>query len=117
MNIQDLKIGMIVYHKDVYKHREALKIVAIKEDEIEAEGDFSGGTHNVIQRSWLPLKGTSVIYNYDYKKYCREQAVCIYELSKNHKPYNELNNTQKTMLDLLNIVFNLTTDVQLNKEF
>lgn len=117
MNINDLKIGMIVYHRDIYNHREPLKIVAVKEDEIEVEGDFSGGTHNVIQRSWLPLKGTSVICNYDYKKYCRKQAVSIQELCKNHKPYHELDNTQKSMLDLLDMVFRLTTDVSLNEAF
>lgn len=34
-----------------------MKIVGIRETEVELEGDFSGGTHNVVQKSWLPIKG------------------------------------------------------------
>lgn len=114
MKISDLHIGQTVYHREVYNHREPLTIIGLTEDRVLLKGDFSGGTHNVTQQDWLPIKGLSLIYNYDYKKSCRETAVCIEELVKNHKPYHELDNTQKTMIDLLDMVFKLTTDVSLN---
>ncbi|MCD7923671.1 MAG: hypothetical protein LUI85_02815 [Bacteroides sp.] len=113
MNFNDLKIGMTVYHRDVYNHREPLKVVGITETEIKLQGDFSGGTHNVIQEAWLPIKGTSVVYNYDYKNYCREQAVIIEELAKPIINRNQ-NNTVKTMFDLLDMVFKLTNNASLN---
>lgn len=116
MNIKDLKLGMTVYHREVYQHREPLKIVGIRENQIEVEGDFSGGTHNVVQRSWLPLKGTSLVYNYDYKNECRKQAVCIEELAKPITDRKQDTMTE-TMFDLLDMVFKLTTDVSLNGVF
>lgn len=52
-----MKLGIIVYHEDVYDGKEPLKVVGIREDELELEGDYSGGTHAVTQKSWLPLSG------------------------------------------------------------
>jgi len=63
----DFHIGQIVYHRDVYEHREPLEIVGIRKDQLELEGDYSG-MYNIKQRSWLPIKGVSVVYNYAYKK-------------------------------------------------
>lgn len=113
MNINDLKIGMTVYHRDVYNHRESLTVVGITETEIKLRGDFSGGTHNVEQTAWFPIKGTSVVYDYDYKDNCRKQAVIIEELAK---PVidREQDNMTKTMFDLLDMVFKLTNDASLN---
>ena len=34
-----------------------MKIVGIRENEVELEGDYSGGTHNVCQTDWLPIEG------------------------------------------------------------
>lgn len=116
MNKKELKIGITVYHKDIYNYREPMKIVGISEKELLLEGDYSGGTHAVIQRSWMPIKGTSLIYNHDYKKWCREQAVSIEELAKPITDRNQDNMT-KTMFDLLDMVFKLTTDVSLNDSF
>ncbi|MCL1692012.1 hypothetical protein CMT57_09220 [Elizabethkingia anophelis] len=45
-----------VYCKKVYKGKEPLKIVGIRENEIELEGDYSGGTHNVKQRDWFKIE-------------------------------------------------------------
>jgi hypothetical protein len=53
----DLKIGQKVYHKDLYWGREQMKIVGLRKNEVELEGDYSGGTHNVIQKDWLPIEG------------------------------------------------------------
>lgn len=113
MNINDLKIGMTVYHRDVYNHREPLTVVGITETEIKLRGDFSGGTHDVIQETWLPIKGTSVVYDYDYKDNCRKQAVIIEELAK---PIidREKDNMTKAMFELLDMVFKLTNDASLN---
>jgi len=48
---------MRVYHKDIYEGKEPMKIVGIRKTEVELEGDYSGGTHNMIQRDWHPIKG------------------------------------------------------------
>lgn len=48
MKAEKLRLGMIVYHRDIYQCREPLKVVGIKEDEVELEGDYSGGTFNVV---------------------------------------------------------------------
>lgn len=42
-----------VYIQDVYGGREPFKIVGIRENQVELEGDFSGGTHNVCQKDWF----------------------------------------------------------------
>ncbi len=42
-----------VYVKELYYGHEPFKIVGIREDQVELEGDFSGGTHNVKQRDWF----------------------------------------------------------------
>lgn len=55
-----IKLGATVYHEDVYDGREPLKIVGIREDELELEGDYSGGTHAVTQKSWLRLSGVTL---------------------------------------------------------
>lgn len=113
MNFNDLKIGMTVYHRDVYSHREPLKIVGITETEIKLQGDFSGGTHNVVQEAWFPIKGTSVVYNYDYKDCCRKQATIIKEVSKSTIGLKQ-DNITKTIFELLDMVFKLTNDASLN---
>lgn len=53
---RSFKMGQTVYHREVYEHKEPLKIVGITEDKLLLEGDYSGGTNNVCQRSWSPLK-------------------------------------------------------------
>jgi hypothetical protein len=50
-------LGQKARHKDLYKGKETLKIVGIRENEVLLEGDFSDGTHNVKQESWVPKKG------------------------------------------------------------
>lgn len=55
-----IELGKKVYHEEIYEGKEVMKIVGIREFEVELEGDYSGGTHNVIQREWMPVKG--VIY-------------------------------------------------------
>lgn len=52
-----IELGLYpVYCKKVYKGKEPLKIVGIRENEIELEGDYSGGTHNVKQRDWFKIE-------------------------------------------------------------
>ena len=41
------------------------KVTGIKKNEIEIEGDFSGGTHNVCQKSWV---GIDKAKPYDHSK-------------------------------------------------
>ena len=42
-----------VYIEDVYNGKEPFKVVGIRENQVELEGDFSGGTHNVCQKDWF----------------------------------------------------------------
>tara|TARA_R110000868_G_scaffold119513_5_gene317279 strand:- start:19692 stop:20006 length:315 start_codon:yes stop_codon:yes gene_type:complete len=42
-----------IYIEDVYNGHEPFKIVGIRENQIELEGDFSGGIHKVVQRDWF----------------------------------------------------------------
>lgn len=39
---------------DYYNHGETFKVVGIRENDLELQGDWSGGTHNVNQTSWYP---------------------------------------------------------------
>jgi hypothetical protein len=56
-NPNGVALGMDVYHMDVYHGRERMKVVGIREKEVELEGDYSGGTHNVTQRFWEKIEG------------------------------------------------------------
>lgn len=63
-----LQIGETVYHRDVCQHRESLVVKGVTETEVLLEGDYSGGTHNVKHRCWLPIKGVSRIYDHAFKE-------------------------------------------------
>ena len=117
------QIGQTVYHRNVYEHKVPLKIVGILEDKLLLEGDFSGGTHNVIQREWLPVKGTSRIYNHDFKLNARKAAIDIETLVTQYTESQDNTNTFKSMRDiahaatvLANTIMTLTNDVSLNPE-
>lgn len=69
MRPEDLKFGQIVYHNELYWGRESMKIVGIRETEVELEGDYSGGTHAVCQKSWMPIKGL-LLYKQEKNKTC-----------------------------------------------
>ena len=53
----EIILGQEVYHKEIYDGNELMKIVGIRENEVELEGDYSGGTHGVKQRDWYPILG------------------------------------------------------------
>lgn len=100
MKAEDIKLGMKVYHRDVYDCREELTVVGIRFNEVELMGDYSGGTHNVVQTSWLPLDGLTTIYNYEYKAECRKKAI---------------EHLQSSPCDTLaNMILELTKEVELN---
>ena len=111
----NFKIGQTVYHRDVYNHREPLKIVGILESELLLEGDYSGGTHNVCQRSWLPIKGVSIIYNHGQKAEFRKQAsdieILAYPCAGSKDP------CYLAMMDMVHAVKVLTGDITYNPEF
>lgn len=109
------KIGETVYHRKIYEHKEPLKVVGILEDKLLLEGDFSGGTHNQIERDWLPIKGTSRIYNYAFKEKARKDAITIKTLAIPCAGCND--NTYKCMMDMVNTVMILTNEVELNPEY
>lgn len=114
-NKAEFKLGQTVFHRDVYYHREPLKIVGIREHELELEGDYSGGTHCVIQKQWMPITGVSRVYNHKYKKECRDAANAIEVLAYPVDPQKD--NMTKTMHELLHMVLVLTSEVELNPEY
>jgi hypothetical protein len=111
----EIKMGDFVYHRSVYEHKERLKVVGILEDKYLLEGDFSGGTHGVTQRDWLPIKGTSRIYNHAFKEKVRQDANDITTLSI--PCAGSQDNTYKAMMDMVHAVMVLTNDVSLNPEY
>lgn len=66
--IKHFELGMMVFHDNIYDGNERMKVVGIRENEIELEGDYSGGTHNVIQKDWQPVEGV-----FRKKKVCKEK--------------------------------------------
>ena len=62
--MQELKLGMEVYHEDIYHGRECMKIVGLREHTVELEGDYSGGTHAVCQKGWESRIGSYVTKKY-----------------------------------------------------
>lgn len=113
--MKKLNIGDIVYHRSIYEHKEPMKIVGLTETHVELEGDYSGGTNNIIQRDWLPIKGTSRIYNHAFKEKARKDAIAIATLAI--PCAGSQDNTFKSMMDMVNNVMVLTIDVSLNPEF
>jgi hypothetical protein len=116
MKEYNFKLGQTVYHRNVYDHREPLKIVGIRENELELEGDYSGGTNIFCEKDWLPITGVSRIYNHVYKKECRDYVI------KNKKLIHLIKD--KYSVELLNyieevydMILNLTNDVHLNPEY
>ena len=112
---RSFRIGDIVYHRSVYEHKEPLKVVGITEDKLLLEGDYSGGTHNIVQRDWLPIKGTSRIHNHAFKLKARKDAIDIETLAI--PCAGSQDNTYKAMMDMVHAVMVLTSDVSLNPEF
>lgn len=44
-----------VYVDSLYEGHEPLKIVGVRNDSVELEGDYSGGTHNIQQKCWFRI--------------------------------------------------------------
>jgi len=110
-------LGKMVYHRDLYKHCEQFKVTGVTLDSIELEGDYSGGTHRIIQKQWNPLKGTSVVYNHAYKEECRKKALTIQALAIPVECAEKRSNTEEAMIELLSMVLVLTNDVAMNPEY
>lgn len=52
-----VSLGMKVYHDKIYKGEELMEVVGLRTNSIELQGDYSGGTHNVVQSDWHPIDG------------------------------------------------------------
>ena len=50
-----LETGQIVYHKDVYNYKEPLTVRGVIGLKVLLEGDFSGGTHDIIKKTGYRL--------------------------------------------------------------
>ena len=53
----NLQLGQKVFHNEIYNGKELMEVVGIRKKEVELEGDYSGGTHCVKQKSWLSIEG------------------------------------------------------------
>lgn len=53
----EIYLGQKARHHKLYDGKETFEIVGIRKDEVELEGDFSGGTHKVVQKDWVPKEG------------------------------------------------------------
>lgn len=51
------QLGMKVFHEKLYDGKECMEIVGVRKNEVELEGDYSGGINNVCQKQWLPIEG------------------------------------------------------------
>ena len=56
--------------------RAPFKIVGIRKDQVEIEGDFSGGTHNVRQRDWV---SPDDVEPFDWAKVVTEKGFTVME--------------------------------------
>jgi len=65
----EFELGQKVYHRAIYNGKELMEIVGIRKNEVELEGDYSGGTHNVCQKSWMPVDGVLL----PERKICKEK--------------------------------------------
>lgn len=57
-----------VYVETLYNGREPFKIVGVRQNQVELEGDYSGGTHNTIGKQWFNNSEVFVV-----KSVCEEQ--------------------------------------------
>lgn len=57
-----------VYAENIYNGKEPLKVVGIRENQVELEGDYSVGTHKVSQKLWFNDNDVFVV-----KEVCDEQ--------------------------------------------
>jgi hypothetical protein len=74
-----LSIGMFVRHDLIYKGHERMKVVGIRENQVELEGDYSGGIQPSCSKSWFPIKGTFVL-----------RKLCDYHLGGQSCPLHNL---------------------------
>lgn len=81
MNPDNFRIGQKVYHMKVYDGREQLTVVGIRATELELEGDYSGGTHNVCQKDWLPIEGV----RYRKQRTANEEVVFQLDVDQSRK--------------------------------
>lgn len=63
----NIKLGQKVYHMDLYDGEELMEVVGVRKTQVELEGDYSGGTHNVCQKSWLSIEGIIPLRSDDCK--------------------------------------------------
>lgn len=111
MNSTELKIGEIIFHRDVDEHKTPLTLCDMVDDDIFV----SCIVNNKLTTKWLSKKGTSRVYNHTFKQKARQQAITIETLAI--PCADSKDNTFRAMMDMTNVVLILTSDVELNPEF
>lgn len=76
--MMSLQLGQKVFHKDIYDGKELMEVVGIRKTQVELEGDYSGGTHNVTQTCWESIEG--IVYP--------EKKICVQKVDGNCPLHN-----------------------------
>jgi hypothetical protein len=80
MKAENLRINQKFYHCDIYKGKEQMKLIGIKEHEVLLEGDFSGGTNPSISSDWFSITGLSkqpITKKIDYIEVVKDDNVLV----------------------------------------
>ena len=67
--LREFKLRDIVTCESGYNHGERFKVVGIREGKLELEGDWSGGTHNVCQKGWIPTSECILVSRAENNKF------------------------------------------------
>ena len=68
MGCTEIELYDEVTHPEIYHGNEIFTVIGIRVNELELEGDWSGGTHNVRQRSWHKKAGTVIYKKHNWSK-------------------------------------------------
>lgn len=118
LKFDEVKLNSIVYHVDVYNYKEPLRVVGIREDQLELEGNYSEGVNNIRKKQWLPISGVSTIENYAYLQEARNAADSAFNnissiIGESNKPIRD-NKIRKTIINLVKHIHSLTNKIKYN---
>lgn len=113
----EIKLGMNVYHKRLYDYHEQMKIVGIREFEVELEGDYSGGTNNVCQKDWLPIEGLSLYYGNIEPEKTKTIVISAFPATGKSYLFDRFQNSNITALDSDSSKFSWISEGVRNKDF
>lgn len=114
MNNYIPQLDDIVTHPLIYNNNEEMKVVGIRKDEIELEGDWSGGTHNVCEKDWckFPFNEYTLCKRKSVSQFSTETINDFIELLEEKN--KEINNVKEENEEFKNL-FNEEINVRILK--